>query len=66
MWERDLSTGDTTSDIIISTAGAYSFTVFMRALLGEVDIWYPTETVDFSNWSDDVVLLGSLYGFALL
>jgi hypothetical protein len=56
-WTRLLDTGDTVGDLVISTSSSYKFTAFKRNRDESVSVWYPEETVDFSNWADSTVLL---------
>lgn len=62
-WQRLKSTGDTTSDIIIADSAAYSMTAFIGNPATTTNIFWPSETVDFTYWADNPV---QLHGVSLV
>ena len=57
-WQRRFDTEDTAQDIIIDSTSTYTFTAFIYGTQGTATgIYYPSMSVDFSNWDDDPVQL---------
>lgn len=60
-FQRKFDTGDTEFDIAIDPTSTYTFQAFIYGTQGTATgIYYPSMSVDFSNWDDDPVQLSAV------